>query len=73
MIDGCATLLNMSAMHVYKVFTTDSAGSFAMDIPVPTTQLRCGDQFVMQGVIISPSGPLVFGAATNGLLITLGS
>jgi len=57
---------------VTNVFT-DANGYAVRSLPVPNDVVRCGQEAVVQGIVLTPSGPLSFGQLTNAVVLTLGS
>jgi hypothetical protein len=53
-------------------FVTDANGDAALNRRIPTDPLFCGSRWVVQAVILAPSGTRAF-TASNALLVTLGS
>jgi hypothetical protein len=71
LVQGCEIVL--TALQVLTTFTTDASGDASIMLQVPSDTSRCGFQFVLQGVIVGPGGPLTIGEVTNGVLVTFGS
>jgi hypothetical protein len=72
LIQGCSSFLDFGTLSVPTGFTTNGVGNAQFSLAVPDTVLRCQDAFVFQAVVVSHGGPLSFGAASNGLRVTLG-
>lgn len=72
LFEGCNAFLDFSSLSIISTFMTDGNGDAVLNLPVPQTLLRCADTFIFQAVVISAGGQLSFGAATNGLQLTIG-
>jgi len=70
---GCDLFVTLGSVSRLVSFVTDGSGDATIDVPVAVHTSRCGEQFVLQGVVLGPSGPFSFGSVTNALLVTLGS
>ncbi len=71
--EGCDVFIDWSFWMVYPM-VTDSAGTASATVIVPNDSVRCGLQFVLQGIVVDPAaGPLSIGAISNALIETMGS
>lgn len=61
-----------TASYALASFVTDASGDFALSRTIPANPLLCGTRWVLQGLVLAPSGTRKF-AASNALLVTLGS
>ena len=70
-IDNCHVFLGPES-RVFARFVTDGNGDVALSRKIPASALFCGSRWVVQAVILAPSGTRPF-TASNALLVTLGS
>jgi hypothetical protein len=70
-IDDCHVFLSPGSFILAR-FVTDSNGDAALRRRIPANALFCGTRWVVQAVVLAPSGPRAF-AASNALLVTFGS
>lgn len=69
---GCDVFIDLQSYDVMVVFITDATGIFTYPLSVISHPSQCGLSMIIQGAVVSGSGPLSFGALTDALLVILG-
>ncbi|HED65855.1 MAG TPA: hypothetical protein ENJ09_09910 [Planctomycetes bacterium] len=74
LLEGFAELhLDPTRMRVLYSFVTDADGNWQTETVLPRRSALCGNSVVLQAVVLDrTSGPLSFGALSEGIELTLG-
>lgn len=70
---GCEIFLGPVGLAPKAIFVTDANGDWCMDFMLLPNPERCGQQFILQAIVVSDSGPIPLGEITNAVLVGEGS
>jgi len=69
--NGC-TMFTQAPTKVGMLLVTDGNGDFQASNPIPPTHHVCGQQLVIQAMVIDPNNPNKVLEVSNGVLVTMG-